>query len=125
MEIKKKNSKKITKNNIVDKKVEKKAKKAKTKIVEPPVKSAEETIKMPMLPEKPTKPQEPKKDERVSQYTMEGKYLRTFPSIKDAVDAMEISSQTIKDYINGKRYQTGGYLWGYADDSLETRKLRR
>jgi hypothetical protein len=125
MEIKKKNSKKIKKNNIVDKKVAKTAKKAKTKIVEPPVKAAEETIKMPMLPEKPTKPQEPKKDERVSQYTMEGKYLRTFPSIKDAVDAMEISSQTIKDYINGKRYQTGGYLWGYADDSLETRKLRR
>lgn len=122
METKKKSNKKITKNNIVDKKVEKKAK---NKIVEPPVKSAEETIKMPMLPEKPEKPQEPKKDERVSQYTMEGKYLRTFPSIKDAVDAMEISSQTIKDYINGKRYQTGGYLWGYADDSLETRKLRR
>jgi len=125
MEIKKKNSKKITKNNIVDKKVEKTAKKAKTKIEKQPVKAAEETIKMPMLPEKPEKPQEPKKDERVSQYTMEGKYLRTFPSIKDAVDAMEISSQTIKDYINGKRYQTGGYLWGYADDSLETRKLRR
>jgi hypothetical protein len=54
----------------------------------------------------------------VSQYAMNGRLLRTFPSIKDAVMAMEISERTILDYINGKRYQTGGYMWGYEKDGL-------
>ncbi len=87
-------------------------------------KNVENVVEDKTLEEKPkekksTKPRKLTKVDRVSQYTMEGKYIRTFPSIKDAVDAMEISSQTIKDYINGNRYQTGGYLWAYDSDMME------
>lgn len=58
---------------------------------------------------------------QISQYTMSGKLIRTFPSIKDAVMAMEITEKTILEYINGKRYQTGGYMWGYERDCLNLR----
>ena len=54
----------------------------------------------------------------VSQYAMNSKRIRTFPSLDDAVLAMEISHKTILDYINGKRYQTGGYMWGYDGEAL-------
>lgn len=74
---------------------------------------------------KPRKPRAPSKVDRISQYTMDGKYIRTFPSINDAVAAMEISRQTILDYINGKRYQTGGYLWGYDTETLAGKRIGR
>lgn len=128
-----------------DKKPEKAPRKSKLKLVEAeeiriPIKpiaknSVEESVKAPeVVPEAAIEPiqavpeEEAKKKKKrgttglktcfVSQYAMNGRLIRTFPSIKDAVMAMEISEQTILDYINGKRYQTGGYMWGYEKDGL-------
>ncbi len=106
--------KKIIAKKPAKKPVEKKKEKVTT---EAPVKNDED--------KNPRKPRAPSKVDRISQYTMDGKYIRTFPSINDAVAAMEISRQTILDYINGKRYQTGGYLWGYDTETLAGKRIGR
>ena len=59
------------------------------------------------------KKRKPSKLIAISQYSMEGKLLRRFDSIKAAVEDMEISHKTILAYLHGKRRHTGGYLWGY------------
>lgn len=106
--------KKIIAKKPAKKPVEKKKEKVQ---IEAPVKKDED--------KKPRKPRALSKVDRISQYTMDGKYIRTFPSLDDAVLAMEITRQTILDYINGKRYQTGGYLWGYDTETLDSKRIGR
>lgn len=118
MKKEKKTKKKKVIENVVTKEIAEKPKKKKEeKIVMPVVKSSKE--------EDDEDEKAPSKADLVSQYTMDGKYIRTFPSINDAVAAMEISRQTILDYINGKRYQTGGYLWGYDTETLAGKRIGR
>lgn len=102
---------------------------AKKPVEKPAKKKKEEKIVMPVVKSSEVEDDEdekaPSKADRVSQYTMDGKYIRTFPSINDAVAAMEISRKTILDYITGKRYQTGGYLWGYESDRMDSKRIGR
>lgn len=62
----------------------------------------------------------PKMSIRVSQYTEDGTYIRTFPSISEAVRVTGVDSRTIRDSCrsNKSRFSTRrtkyGYRWRYA-----------
>jgi hypothetical protein len=50
----------------------------------------------------------------VNQYDMEGYYLYTWPEIKEAAAALNISRGHITEVCQGKRKSIGGYRWEYA-----------
>lgn len=51
---------------------------------------------------------------RVSQYTRDGKYIRTFESNKEASLKTGIHRENIGTSARGRRYAAGGYLWRYC-----------
>ena len=57
------------------------------------------------------KPKGHKKWTPVSQYTMEGKLVKTYPSLAEAAKATGISYNNIREYSCGKRRPCGGYIW--------------
>jgi Glu-tRNA(Gln) amidotransferase subunit E-like FAD-binding protein len=78
--------------------------------------------------EKPKKEPKKKKLEKeykmsdvVSQYTLEGKYVRTFNSILSAEIATGIFRKVIESCINNKCSHAGGFLWGYDIDIIRKR----
>ncbi len=54
----------------------------------------------------------------VCQYTLDNKYVQTFPSIKEANIAVGLAekSTNIISVCKGKRKSAGGYHWQYLDD---------
>jgi hypothetical protein len=52
----------------------------------------------------------------VSQYTLDGRYLKTFPSIKDAAKTINMPEGNITNCCKGKNHQrtVGGFQWRYA-----------
>ena len=51
----------------------------------------------------------------VSQYTMSGKFVRSFDSAKSASDYTNINSGNITLCCKGKRNSAGGYIWEYTN----------
>lgn len=52
----------------------------------------------------------------VKQYTLNNKYIQTFPSIISAVKATGASK--IREVANGKRKSSGGYIWKWVEDFI-------
>ncbi len=81
--------------------------------------------------EKPKKKPKKKKWEKeykssgvVSQYTLEGKYVRTFNSILSAEIATGIFRKVIENCLNNKCSHAGGFLWGYDIDLFRKQQER-
>jgi len=65
---------------------------------------------------------------RISQFTTDGEFVRTFNSVKEASRTLHIGSSNIHNCAVGKKLKkdgkeyvcrsAGGYLWRYADDHL-------
>lgn len=55
-----------------------------------------------------------RKMKRVSQYTLDGKYLKTYDSIMDVANEINITINHIGSVCQGKRKSCGGYTWKYA-----------
>lgn len=55
----------------------------------------------------------------VSQYTLAGEYIRTYPSIQDAAKSIGFPESNIINCCKGKNRQksVGGYQWRYASDA--------
>lgn len=51
---------------------------------------------------------------KVAQYSLNGKYIRLYNSVKDAIDATGI--KTISNCCVGKSETSGGYVWRYIED---------
>ena len=51
----------------------------------------------------------------ISQYSMTGKFIRSFDSAKSASDFTNISSSNITLCCKGKRHSAGGYIWEYIN----------
>ena len=52
---------------------------------------------------------------KVSQYTLDGKFLAEFRSLQDAADSVGIHSSNITVFLKGKSKQAGGFLWKRVD----------
>lgn len=70
--------------------------------------------------EKPKKKKIRKKrisvDTVISQYTLEGKYVRTYNTIGRAAKLNGITVNRIKGCMSNKYKHAGGFLWGYDKD---------
>ena len=49
----------------------------------------------------------------VEQYTLDGKYVKTFPSIKRAADSVGLDKSSVSLVCRGRLKQVGGYIWKY------------
>ncbi len=54
-----------------------------------------------------------KKQRKIMQYLINGKYLHTFDSIKEAAKQAGVNSSTIIGALRGKHQTAGGYKWEY------------
>lgn len=50
----------------------------------------------------------------VAQYSLNGKYLKTYPSFKEAASVIGITSGCISACVNGKQKTAGGFVWRVA-----------
>ena len=59
----------------------------------------------------------------IVQLEMDGKYIKTYPSIRAALKALNkpLSSQAISECLKGKYSSAYGYRWKYKDGKLTTR----
>jgi hypothetical protein len=55
----------------------------------------------------------------IKQYTTDGKYKRTYPSIKKATQVTGINGSHLIACAKGKRKQSGGYVWRYETNSSQ------
>ena len=61
----------------------------------------------------------------VAQYSLDGEYIKTYPSATHANRATGVSNITIGNCCKGTQTQAGGFLWIYADEiTTETVKGR-
>jgi hypothetical protein len=51
---------------------------------------------------------------KVRQFSMEGKYIRTFSSVKEAAQYIGVASATLSAALNGGQKSSGGYIWKFA-----------
>ncbi len=51
---------------------------------------------------------------KIKQFTLDGKLLRIFPSIKEAAQSIKVTPSCIIDACKGTQRTSGGYKWGYA-----------
>jgi hypothetical protein len=47
-------------------------------------------------------------------FSLDGKYIKTFPTIKAAAKELNIPDTHISDCCKGKFKKSGGYIWKYA-----------
>lgn len=52
----------------------------------------------------------------VVQFTLDGKYITEFASLKDASEAVGVTPAAIANSIKGKTIKAGGYLWEYKSN---------
>lgn len=50
----------------------------------------------------------------VKQFSLEGKYINTFASVKKAAKHIQLSPSTLSDALNGKQKTSGGYIWKFS-----------
>jgi hypothetical protein len=55
---------------------------------------------------------------KVSQFTMDDKFIATFDSIKKAEETTGASNKHISTVCRGKRNSTGGFKWKYVDEVI-------
>lgn len=55
-----------------------------------------------------------KANKKVKQYTLDGKYIKTWESIKEASISYNLKGYSISYCCNGKRNHAGGYKWKYV-----------
>lgn len=53
---------------------------------------------------------------RIDQYSLDGQYLKTWSSIKEAGNSMGFTAQTISNCLRGKCKSAHGYVWKYIID---------
>lgn len=53
---------------------------------------------------------------KVCQFTLDGEYVKTHPSVKEAAKALGIHNTMITHVLRGQRNKTGGFLWRYAEN---------
>jgi hypothetical protein len=51
------------------------------------------------------------KQVKVRQYSLDGRFLRTFPSVKAAAKHVGIAGSTISSFLGGRGKQAGGFRW--------------
>ena len=56
----------------------------------------------------------------VCQYTLEGVFVATFDSVKDASISTGANASYITQCCKGKRVSSGGFLWAYKGDPIPT-----
>lgn len=56
---------------------------------------------------------------RVEQYSLDGKYIRTYESLKEAGKDNNIRPNYISQYLNGYTINGQGYIWKYAHNILD------
>lgn len=62
---------------------------------------------------------------KVSQYDLNGKFIRSYNSIKEASDITGISSSNINYCCQKQKYKTAGkYIWRYIDDMLTEEEIK-
>lgn len=54
------------------------------------------------------------KAKRVAQYTLDGEYITTFPSVKSAAKAVGSAMNAISETCKGHRKTSHGFIWKYA-----------
>ena len=54
----------------------------------------------------------------VHQYTMDGTYIKTYISIKEAGNDNNIARGSISDVCRGKNKSAGGFIWSYATQKV-------
>ena len=47
----------------------------------------------------------------IKQYTLEGEYIKTFSSINEASEVLNISIKSIKNNLTNRQKQAGGFIW--------------
>ena len=59
-----------------------------------------------------------KQKSTINQYDLEGKYIATYPTIKDALleNHLSISQSAIANACNGSTKSSGGFMWRYYND---------
>lgn len=57
-----------------------------------------------------------KKTKRIEQYSLYGKYIRTWDSVLDITKDLGISKQSISYCCNKKIHTAGGYVWRYINE---------
>ena len=62
---------------------------------------------------------------KVSQYTMDGKYIKTFSNCATASKSLNISQGNIHSVANGHRNSTNKYLFRFTDDKTNLTEPRR
>lgn len=53
---------------------------------------------------------------KISQFTMQGVFMKSFRCIDDAARELNISRQSINGNLRGRNKQAHGYIWKYADE---------
>jgi hypothetical protein len=51
---------------------------------------------------------------KVEQYTIDGKFMMSYDSIKEAADDTKTDSPTITNCCKGNRKTAGGFIWKYS-----------
>lgn len=57
-------------------------------------------------------------NKKISKYTLEGVYIKSYKSMKIAAKENNIASSTISRYLNGTYKKGGGFLWSYKNESF-------
>ncbi len=56
-----------------------------------------------------------KTHKRVSQYTLKGKFMKTFESITQAAQVTGANREHISAVCKGKEKYSGGFIWKYTE----------
>lgn len=60
---------------------------------------------------------------KVSQYAKDGTFIKTWDSISEAYEGLNIHGQHISSCCNNKRKSAGGFVWRYANEPLTKEHL--
>ncbi len=55
----------------------------------------------------------------VAQYTKDGTFIATYPSIKEAAEKIGKPGKRVSDALTGRKKTAGGYVWRYAEPTGE------
>lgn len=54
---------------------------------------------------------------KISQYTKQGEYIKTFPTITEAAQEIGLTIGAISNCASGRSKTSGGYIWKFAEGS--------